>query len=237
MLRSLIFYFLFCLWTLIAIIIALPFSLVSADWIHTIAIFWGRICLKLAGLQLLVEGRENISTSGPAIYVSNHQSNFDIPVLYAGLPIQFRWLAKQELFRVPLFGLAMKRCGYIAIDRSDRRKAMHSLNQAAHKIKSGTSVIIFPEGTRTDDGQVQPFKKGALVIAAKAQVPVIPVAITGSYQVQPKSTWLVGRAPLKLTFFPPVETENLKVSGVAGLTENIRAQIAEAVKGEAQYAG
>jgi len=236
-LRALIFYFLFCLWTLIAIFIALPLSLVSADRIHSFAIFWGRICLKLAGLKLQVEGTENISTHGPAIYVSNHQSNFDIPIFYAGLPIQFRWLAKQELFRVPLFGLAMKRCGYIAIDRSDRRKAMHSLNEAAHKIKSGTSVIIFPEGTRTDDGQVQPFKKGALVIAAKAQVPIIPVAITGSYQVQPKGTWLVGRAALKLTFFQPVATENLRVSDVEQLTENIHTQIAGAVKGEAQYAG
>lgn len=236
MLRTLLFYILFYLWSLIAILLALPLSLLGADYIHSCAILWGRVCLKLAGLRLQIHGQQNIPAEGPAIYVSNHQSNFDIPILYAGLPIQFRWMAKQELFRVPFFGLAMKRCGYIPIDRSDRRKAMHSLNEAAQKINAGTSVIIFPEGTRTADGQVQEFKKGALIIAAKAQVPVIPVTITGSYQVQPKGSWLVKKKPLKLTIFPAIATDNLKVSDVEELTRTIHRQIAEAVQGETEHA-
>ncbi|MCW8860269.1 MAG: 1-acyl-sn-glycerol-3-phosphate acyltransferase [Deltaproteobacteria bacterium] len=236
MLRTLLFYFLFFLWSVIIILLALPLSLISADRIHSCAILWGRTCLLFAGLKLQVNGAENIPATGPAIYVSNHQSNFDIPILYAGLPIQFRWMAKQELFRVPFFGLAMKRCGYIAIDRSDRHKALHSLNLAAQKIKAGTSVVIFPEGTRTPDGKVQEFKKGALLIAAKAEVPVIPVAINGSYQVQPKGQWAVGSGPLTLTIFPPLATRNLKVSEVGQLTRKVHDQIAGTLEGETQHA-
>lgn len=231
-LRACLFYLLFYPWTLIVIFVALPLSFISPDLIHKCGIFWGRICLFLAGLKLEVKGRENIPHKGPVIYVSNHQSNFDIPIFYAGLAVQFRWMAKQELFRVPLFGLAMKRCGYIPIDRSDRRKAMHSLNLAAEKIKAGTSVILFPEGTRTPDGRVQEFKKGALVIAAKAGVPVVPVAISGSYQVQPKGHWTVHHSPLKVQIFPALKTEHLKVSDVEQLTQSIHDQIARAVEGE-----
>lgn len=232
MLRTLIYYPLFFIWTLVAILMALPLSFISPDLIHNFGIIWGRGCLVIAGLKLTVNGAENIPAEGPAIYVCNHQSNFDIPMLYAGLPIQFRWMAKQELFRVPLFGLAMKRSGYIPIDRSDRRKSMHSLNLAAQRIKAGASVIIFPEGTRSPDGEVQPFKKGALVIAAKAQVPVVPVAIQGSYRAQPKDRWLLKSSPLTLTFFPVISTENLKVREVEQLTLDLHDKIATAVKGE-----
>lgn len=236
MLRTLIYYLLFYPWTLIAILLALPLSFISADLIHIFGIIWGRGCLVIAGLRLKVEGAENIPAHGPAIYVSNHQSNFDIPILYAGLPIQFRWMAKQELFRVPLFGLAMKRSGYIPIDRSNPRKAMHSLNLAAQKIKAGSSVIIFPEGTRSPNGQVQTFKKGALVIAAKAQVPIVPVAIQGSYAVQPKDRWRVMASPLTLTIFPAISAENLKVRDVEQLTLDLHDKIASTVeKGEQSH--
>lgn len=232
MLRTLIYYLLFFPWTLLAILLALPLSFISPNLIHNFGILWGRGCLFIAGLKLQIKGAENIPDQGPAIYVSNHQSNFDIPILYAGLPIQFRWMAKQELFRVPLFGLAMKRSGYIPIDRSDRRKAMHSLNLAAQRIKDGTSVIIFPEGTRSPDGQVQEFKKGALVIAAKAQVPIVPIAIQGSFQVQPKDRWKVTGHPLTLTIFPPLSTEDLKVKEVEHLTIDLHAKIAATIKGD-----
>lgn len=230
MLRTLIFYLLFYPWTLFLILVSLPLSFISADLIHDCGIFWGRSCLKLAGLKLQIKGRENIPEQGPVIYVSNHQSNFDIPILYAGLPVQFRWLAKKELFRIPFFGLAMKRSGYIPIDRSDRRKTMHSLNQAAQRIRSGTSVIVFPEGTRTTDGQVQPFKKGALVIAAKAQVPIVPLAIQGSYGVQPKGRWIVNAGRLTLTVCPAINTKGLKVRDIEQLTSDIHTRIATEVK-------
>lgn len=232
MLRTLIYYLLFYIWSIICILLALPLSLISADLLHNFAIVWGRGCLSFAGLKLTIKGAEHIPSDSPAIFVSNHQSNFDIPILYAGLPIQFRWMAKKELFRVPFFGLAMKRGGYIPIDRSDRRKAMQSINIAAEKIKQGASVIIFPEGTRTPDGDVQAFKKGALIIAAKAHVPVVPIAINGSFNVQPKGSIMVKKAALSLTIFPPVATDHLKVKDVQELTMKLHTQISAAVKEE-----
>lgn len=225
MLRAFIYYVLFYSWSLMAMLVALPLSLISADWTHRCAIIWGRVCLVLAGLKLEVRGEANIPRKTPAIYVVNHQSNFDIPVLYAGLPLQFRWMAKAELFRVPLFGLAMKRCGYIPIDRSNRHQAMRSINLAAERIQAGTSVIVFPEGTRTSDGQLQAFKKGALLIAAKARVPVVPMAIKGSFAIQPKGSWKVGKGPLRLSIMPPISTTNLQIKEVEALTEQVHSLI------------
>ena len=231
MLRTFIFYLFFFPWTFISSFIALFFTLFSQDKTHSFVRLWGRSCLFFAGLKIQVQGTENILCDRPAIYVSNHQSNFDIPIIYAGLPIQFRWMAKQELFRVPFFGLAMKRSGIVAIDRSNRRTTMHSIITAAQRIKEGTSVIIFPEGTRTPDGKLQGFKKGALLIAAKAQVPVVPIAIHGSYQIQPKGRWKVNGGPLKLEVLPPISTEGLKSSDIDALTNQVHDQIAQSLQG------
>ncbi|WP_321366427.1 lysophospholipid acyltransferase family protein [uncultured Desulfuromusa sp.] len=231
MLRTFIFYLFFFPATFISCFIALFLSLFSQDKTHSFVRLWGRSCLFFAGLKTQIQGVENIPCGCPAIYVSNHQSNFDIPIIYAGLPIQFRWMAKQELFRVPFFGLAMKRSGIIAIDRSNRRTTMHSIIVAAQRIKEGTSVIIFPEGTRTPDGQLQKFKKGALLIATKAQVPVVPIAIHGSFQIQPKDRWMVKGGPLQIEILPPISTEGLKSSDLDTLTHKVHNQIAQSLQG------
>lgn len=234
MLRTIFFYAVFYPWTLIALLIAISLSPFGRNLIHSCGIFWGRGCLWLAGLKLQVEGAENVRNEGPAIYVCNHQSNMDIPLLYAGLPIQFRWMAKQELFNIPLFGFAMKRGGYIPIDRSNRKQAMHSLTAAARRIQDGVSVIIFPEGTRSTDGKLQPFKKGALLLAVKAGVPIIPMAIQGSSQAQPKGSLRINPAPLKLTILPPVATAGLQTAQIEELTDQIHDQIARCLKSDDQ---
>ena len=231
MLRTFFFISTFYPWTLIAAVLTLFISLSGQDKAHSFIRFWGRICLFLAGVKVEIRGIENILTDRPAIYVSNHQSNFDVPIIYGGLPIQFRWLAKQELFRIPVFGLAMKRSGIIPIDRSNRRKTMHSIIAAAQRINAGTSVIIFPEGTRTPDGQLQEFKKGALLIAAKAQVPVVPIAIHGSFQIQAKDSWRINGGSAILEFLPPISTEGLKSSDVDELTIRVHDQIANSLQG------
>ena len=230
MLRTLFFYLVFYPWTLIALIIAVFLSPFGQDVVHSWGIFWGRSCLWLAGLELKVDGMENLTVNGPAIYICNHQSNFDIPLLYAGLPIQFRWMAKQELFNIPLFGTAMKRGGYIPIDRSNRKEAMRSLTAAAKRIQDGASVIIFPEGTRSPDGTLQTFKKGALLLAAKAGVPVVPMAIKGSHQVQPKGSLRINPAPLKLTILPPIDTDGLKSARINELTTQVHDLISRALE-------
>ncbi len=231
MLRAFFFYLFFFPWTFIAILISLTCARISGqERAHNFGIFWGKSCLKLAGLKLTITGTEHLPSHGPVIYASNHQSNFDIPIMYAGLPIQFRWLAKQELFDIPFFGSAMKHSGYIPIDRSNRRKSMESFEQAARKIKNGTSVIIFPEGTRTADGNVQPFKKGALLLAAKARVPVVPITIKGSFQVQSKDSLKIHSGPLELVISPPLDTTGMKSKDIEVLTEKIHATIAMNLK-------
>ncbi len=234
MLRTLYFYLVFYPWTLIALIIAICLSLFGQNIVHSWGILWGRSCLWLAGLKVKVTGAENLTVVGPAIYVSNHQSNIDIPLLYAGLPIQFRWMAKKELFRIPLFGAAMKRGGYIPIDRSNRKEAMRSLTAAAKKIRNGVSVIIFPEGTRSPDGSLQPFKKGALLLATKAGVPIVPMAIHGSHQVQPKGSLRINPTPLQLTIMSPIATDGLKISHIDKLTDQVHDQIAQCLENHEQ---
>jgi len=214
-----------------AAFIALFLSLFSQEKTHKLIHFWGRSCLFLAGLKIDIRGAENIPFDTPAIYVSNHQSNFDVPIIYSGLPITFNWLAKKELFQIPLFGHAMKRSGCIRIDRSNRRTTMHSIIAAAQQIKEGASVIIFPEGTRSPDGRLQEFKKGALLIAAKAQVPIVPIAIHGSYQILPKDRWRIVSGKLKLEILSPISTSGLKTSDIGQLTEKIHDMIETSLQG------
>ncbi len=192
MLRAIFFNLCFFPWTALVIICGAPFSLISPDYMHNCGRIWGIVSLWLAGVRLRVEGVEHLPGGDqPVIFAGNHQSNFDILCYFAGLRLQFRWMAKQELFRIPLFGLAMRRCGYISIDRRDRRKAMKSMLAAAEQIRNGTSVVIFPEGTRSEDGHLQEFKKGGFLIALKAQVPIVPVAISGSRNVLPRDRFWI----------------------------------------------
>ncbi|WP_306536272.1 1-acyl-sn-glycerol-3-phosphate acyltransferase [Geobacter sp.] len=155
---------------------------------HRCALGWSRVGLMMARVRLRVSGTELVPAGGPVIFMGNHQGNFDILVLSRAIPRRFSWLAKEELFRIPLFGAAMRRAGYIPVDRSDGRKALRSLNAAAQRIMSGTSVVIFPEGTRTADGSLLPFKKGGFILAERAGVPIVPFTINGSMGVNPRNT-------------------------------------------------
>ena len=231
MLRTLFFYLTFYPWTLLVLILALPISLFGENAIHNWGIMWGRSCVWLAGIRLRVRGSEHIPHQQSAVYIANHQSNFDIPILYGGLPLQFRWLAKKELFGVPLFGLAMKRCGYIPIDRSDRRKAMHSMTEAARQINEGTSVVLFPEGTRTPDGELKEFKKGGFLLAVKAQVPLVPVAICGSYRVMSRNSWRIEPGVVDIEIFPPIATTGMKNGDLGQLMNRTRQPIASLLEG------
>lgn len=146
--------------------------------------FWGRLGLLMAGVKVTVSGAE-LLPEGPVIVMSNHASNFDILALQGCFPRQLSWIAKKELFSIPVFGWSMQRGGYIALDRGDGRKALRSMDEAAQQIKAGASVIIFPEGTRTTDGHLLPFKRGGFLLAVRAGVPVVPVSITGNFAINP----------------------------------------------------
>jgi 1-acyl-sn-glycerol-3-phosphate acyltransferase len=168
--------------------------------------FWGKTILWISGIRVSVIGLERIDGLSSCIFMSNHQSNFDIPVLLGNFPKQFRWLAKAELFKIPIFGRSMSGAGYISIDRSDRKSAFKSLARAAETIRNGTSVMIFPEGTRSKDGRLQPFKKGGFVMAVDAQVPIIPIVIEGTHEIMPKGRLLIRPRPVNVTICDKIDT-------------------------------
>jgi 1-acyl-sn-glycerol-3-phosphate acyltransferase len=222
MLRSLLVYLLFVPWTLFVIATGVPLSFLSPDYLHSYARIWARVGLWLAGVRLQVKGLEHLPQGRAVIFMPNHQSNVDILALFAGLPVQFRWLAKQELFRIPLFGLAMRRTGYIPVDRSDRRAAIASMALAAERIAGGTSIVLFPEGTRSPDGALLPLKKGGFMLALQAQVPIVPVALRGSREVLPKHGWRLRPGPVAVEIFPVVETAGLTVADRERLMDEVR---------------
>lgn len=164
---------------------------------------WGRLALALNLVKVTVSGAEHLP-DGPIIFMSNHQSNFDILSLLAAMPRQFYWIAKKELFDIPVFGPSMRRGGYIPLDRGDGRKALQSIDAAAATIHQGKSVVLFPEGTRSPDGKLLPFKRGGFILARKADVPVVPVTINGSGKINPANKIRLYSGNIHITLHPPV---------------------------------
>jgi 1-acyl-sn-glycerol-3-phosphate acyltransferase len=156
----------------------------NGDKAHWASRTWGRVHLKACGIRVLVAGLENLSQP-PYIFMANHQSALDIPALLVALPLSLRWVAKRELFRIPIFGWAIRRAGYISLDREHAREAVKAMEEAAAKIRNGASVALFPEGTRSPTGALLPFKKGSFSLLFKSGVPVVPVGIWGSGALQP----------------------------------------------------
>jgi 1-acyl-sn-glycerol-3-phosphate acyltransferase len=156
---------------------------------HGLSRFWAKCHLKVSGVEVSVRGRENIPPP-PFIFMCNHQSALDIYTLIAGLPLCFKWLAKRELFRIPFIGWAMTRAGYVSIDRENPREALKAIDEAGRKIRAGMVIIIFPEGTRSEDGRLLPFKQGVFNLAQRARVPIVPVGICGTSRLQPKGSFV-----------------------------------------------
>jgi 1-acyl-sn-glycerol-3-phosphate acyltransferase len=213
--------------TLFFSVLAIAISFFSRDGnsVHRVGRVWARCLLALSGIRVSVVGIERIDADRPHIFMSNHQSNFDIPVLLGHLPVQFRWLAKAELFRIPIFGRAMRGAGYISIDRSDRPAAFGSLRQAAEKIRQGVSILIFPEGTRSLDGSLKPFKKGGFVMAIGAGVPIVPVAVRGTYDIMPKHALLIRPREVAMEIGEPIPTAGVGLDSKEALMDAVRTAI------------
>jgi len=175
---------------------------------HIVARIWGRSILWVSGIKVTIKGFEKLNSTQSYIYMANHQSNFDIPVLLGKLPVQFRWLAKAELFQIPIFGRAMRGCEYISIDRSNRKMAFKSLAIAAQIIRNGASVMIFPEGTRSTDGNIKNFKKGGFILSVDAGVPIVPIIIRGTWSIMPKTRLRIEPAPVMIKICDPIETRS-----------------------------
>jgi 1-acyl-sn-glycerol-3-phosphate acyltransferase len=178
----------------------------SGNWIHRLGRLWTRIIIRTSGVKIEVQGQGHIPGGKPVVFACNHASQFDILIMHEALPVQFRFVVKKELFEIPLFGFALHHAGYIPIDRSGGKAALHSVQEAAERVKKGTSVVIFPEGTRSPYGRLMPFKMGGILIAIKAGCPIVPVAISGSHKVLPKGSIRVRPGRIRMTFGLPVQT-------------------------------
>jgi 1-acyl-sn-glycerol-3-phosphate acyltransferase len=188
-----------------------------------IARSWGRLVLKAWGVRVVVRGD---APRGPVIYAVNHGSVLDSPVIFAHLPGSFRIVHKRSLYLIPLIGFYLYCSGHIGIDRSKAFRARKSLERAAQRIAGGTSVAVFPEGTRSADGSVRPFKKGSFVLAIEAGVPVIPVSLAGVKRVAPQGLLRLRPGELAMTLHAPVSTAGRCVEEAGALAEQVRGIVA-----------
>jgi 1-acyl-sn-glycerol-3-phosphate acyltransferase len=195
---------------------------------------WSRILLAAAGARTTLQGAEHVP-QGPCLFAANHQSLLDIPALFLVLPDNARFLAKESLFRIPVLGWAMTASGCIPIDRSNRARAVRTLREAAERVRGGRSVVFFPEGTRSKDGKLAPFKKGGFHLALAAGVPVVPVAIAGSHRILPPGSLHVRPGPLRVHLMEPLDPA--REGGAEGLAAATRSAVAGALSAEEPLSG
>lgn len=193
--------------------------------IHKVASLWAQILLFLSNTKVNVIGEDNLLFGKPQILMANHQSDFDILIALAHIPLQFRWIAKKELFAIPIFGAAMRSAGYIEIDRSNREKALQSIDEAALRVRRGKSVMTFPEGTRSRDGEIKAFKQGTFYLAIQSGVPIVPVTIIGSGRIMPKRSLRIRPGQIKLIIGKPIEVIHYDIEKRHELIENVRNEI------------
>lgn len=193
---------------------------------HDLARTWARLILATCMAPVDVTGLEKLDTSRPYVYAANHISAFDIPVLYATLPIQFRIVALIDIFRRPFVGWHLRRSGQIPIDMSTPRATFKSLHSGIEDLKQGLSVVIFPEGGRSANGELQPFFNGAFYMATKAQVDVVPLAIVGTFEMLPMNTFHIKPRRLKLIVGAPILTKGMTTHDMEKLAEQTKAAIA-----------
>jgi 1-acyl-sn-glycerol-3-phosphate acyltransferase len=198
-----------------------PRRLITARWFRRL----GVMLAKVNPWRLHISGLDHIDHNAVYIVVSNHQSLADIPLI-SHTKIDAKWLGKIELFRIPVAGWMMKMSGDIPVTRGDRRKAAQALLQCAQYLRQGVSIVFFPEGTRSRDGEVLPFNDGPFQLAIREQVPVLPLAVEGSGAALPRSTWLFGGTQdIYLSVLPPVPVEGHDVKKSAELREAVRERI------------
>ncbi len=185
---------------------------------HGIARAWARTLLRVTFSPVTVLGAENLP-AGAAVFASNHLSYMDTPVLFAHLPFQFRILAKQSLWKIPFIGWHLQRSGQVPVDQSTARTSVGSLGQAVAALKAGMPIVLFPEGGRAASGQTGPFLSGAAVMSIRAQVPLVPVTLVGTWQLLPIHTYTLRPRPLLLILGDPISTVGLTTRDAATLTE------------------
>ncbi len=233
---------LWTIWTaLVAVAVTIPLATATlavaairsnARLIDNITRLWARLILRGAGIDLRVEGTEVIDRQQRYILIANHHSYFDIPCIFAAIPQPIRFMAKISLFKIPIFGWAIGRAGFIPIDRKNRRTAVKSFELAVERIRKGNTVVVFPEEGRSRERAMRPFQRGGFLLALRSGLPILPVAIVGTFDVFRAGAKRVTPGPVTVKVGTPIPTEGLTVRQKDQLLEQSRAQITKMLYGE-----
>jgi 1-acyl-sn-glycerol-3-phosphate acyltransferase len=209
-------------WGIPAMLVA-PFSGEAIVWIGRTWLSW---IFHACGIRVVAEGLEHIDRTQPYVIMSNHQSVLDVGALVLTLPVSWRFVAKRELTYVPFFGWALGLSDQVVIDRGNRTRSMQSLARAAERIRGGINVIIFPEGTRSETGELGEFKSGGFHLAIQAQVPILPATVSGSFELIPKRSLRIHSGTIRVVYGTPIPTTGFTSDQRSELKERVRAAIA-----------
>lgn len=192
-------------------LISFPVALVTKriDFLWKVAILGSRLGIRVAGVRVEVVGRQNLDPAQPYLFMANHVSNIDPPLLTPLLERRISVLAKIELFRIPIFGTAMRLAGFVPVDRGKREAAIDSVREAVRVMQSGMSMLVYPEGTRSPDGKLLPFKKGPFHLAMDAGIPVLPITMVGLYETWPKGKFRLTPGTVTVIFHPAIDPKQI----------------------------
>ncbi len=223
-------------WLGIATLLVFPPIMISTLFTSTgnfafqLSRIWARIILTISGVKLSVQGKEKIDKNRTYIIISNHQSHFDGPSIALSLGIQFRWVAKRELLKIPIFGHCLYACGNIFIDRSDREKSLKSLQEGINRLPKGVGVMFFAEGTRSTNGRLNEFKKGGFFAALQTGLPILPVTVNGSSKALPRNGVIFKSNPIQVVVGDPIEVKDYSFDQVDELLDVTRDTITSNLK-------
>jgi 1-acyl-sn-glycerol-3-phosphate acyltransferase len=217
-------------WMGLIVILASALRIRNAKWIYEgIPRLWCKANLRAAGVKLRIHGAENVPRNEARVYAANHVSWFDVFALASYLP-RYRFIAKKELFKIPIFGSAIRATAAIEIDRRNRKAAFLAYEAAARDVKEGLSVVVYPEGTRGHTYELRPFKKGPFVLAIAAHVPIVPTIIHGTIEIQPKGSLRIRPGAIDIYFLEPIPTTGLTYADRDTLMQRVWDRMAEALE-------
>jgi 1-acyl-sn-glycerol-3-phosphate acyltransferase len=232
MIRAVVVFLVVPVYMVVASMVGYPIArlLGSPAPLYALGRFGIRLALFLAGSRVEVLGRERLQSTGNTIVMANHTSFLDAPILASLIPAEFKVVAKVEIFRIPFFGRCLRFAGFIAVDRSNREQATEAIQKAVASLQAGNCFLIFPEGTRSPDGTLGPFKKGAFHVALDARSRIVPVAVTGAAELMPKGAFRVRPGTVTVQILDPIEAGRYSYDSRDRLIEDVRGRIAAALE-------
>lgn len=196
------------------------------EWFLLFARGWARAILRLAGISVTVVHGDRIEPGRSFVIAANHESFCDIPVILANLPLSLRFLAKRSIFRVPVLGWSIAAAGFVPVDRGERSRSLATMDAALRRLRGGRSLVIFPEETRTPDGELLPFKQGASLLALRSGLPLLPIGLAGTFRILPKGSWRITPGRVVLAAGSPIDVGGRRPSDRRELTGTAREDVA-----------